>query len=126
MTRYRLYAVRVFTFNWEESLTFYRDVVEFPLVYSDPTIGWAQFQLGESFIGLERCDPDDEEAQDLVGRFVATSIEVAKINGVYQELLNRGVEFTSTPTRQPWGGVLAHFKDPDGNVLTLLGTDDHA
>ncbi len=30
-------------------------------------------------------------------------------------------EFTMPPTKQPWGGVLAHLKDPDGNVLTLLG-----
>lgn len=38
-----------------------------------------------------------------------------------QTLLARGVEFLAPPQRMPWGGVLAHFRDPDGNVLTLVG-----
>jgi hypothetical protein len=25
------------------------------------------------------------------------------------------------PEVMPWGGVLAHLRDPDGNVLTLVG-----
>ena len=123
MTNYKLYAVRVFCFDWEASLAFYRDVLEFPLTFSDPSLGWAQFQLGPSYLGLERCDPADSEARELVGRFVGTSIEVDNIQDVYQRLRDKGVEFTSAPTKQPWGGILAHFKDPEGNVLTLLGGD---
>ena len=38
-----------------------------------------------------------------------------------QTLLARGVEFLAPPQRMPWGGVLANFRDPDGNVLTLVG-----
>ncbi len=38
----------------------------------------------------------------------------------YAELRARGVEFLAPPEQQPWGGVLAHFRDPDPNVLTLL------
>ena len=123
MTDYRLYAIRIFSFKWEESLEFYRDTVGFPVAFSDPDMGWAQFQLGPSYLGLERCDPDDGEAQELVGRFVGTSIEVEDIHSVYNELVEKGVEFTSAPEKQPWGGVLAHFKDPDGNILTFLGSD---
>jgi predicted enzyme related to lactoylglutathione lyase len=26
------------------------------------------------------------------------------------------------PEKQPWGGIVAHFRDPDGNVITLLGS----
>jgi hypothetical protein len=33
----------------------------------------------------------------------------------------RGVEFLSPPERQPSNGTLAHLRDPDGNILTLLG-----
>ncbi len=28
------------------------------------------------------------------------------------------------PEEQPWGGILAHLRDPDGNILTLLGNSD--
>lgn len=118
---YKLYAVRVFSFRWEESLAFYRDIIGFPVSFADADMGWAQFELGPAYIGLERCDPDDPEASDLVGRFVATSIEVDDIQSTYNTLVDRGVEFVAPPAKQPWGGILAHFKDPDGNVLTLLG-----
>src|SRR4029450_10331043 len=39
----------------------------------------------------------------------------------HRTLVARGVVFTAPPERQPWGGVLAHSRDPDGNVLSLLG-----
>ena len=121
MNDYKLYAIRVFTNNWDAALRFYRDTIGFPLTYSDREIGWAQFQLGSAYLGLERCDPEDSESQDLVGRFVGVSIEVDDIHSVYNQLTESGVEFTSKPSQQPWGGTLAHFKDLDGNVLTLLG-----
>jgi catechol 2,3-dioxygenase-like lactoylglutathione lyase family enzyme len=118
---YRLYAVRVFTSHWDEALAFYRDVLAFPLVFSDPAMGWAQFDLGTASIGVERCDPADEESVGLVGRFTGISIEVEDIHEVHEQLAAQGVEFVSAPTAQPWGGILADFRDPDGNVLTLLG-----
>ena len=34
---------------------------------------------------------------------------------------DKGVGFVGPPEAQPRGGVLAHFRDPDGNVLTLPG-----
>ena len=121
MSEFRLYAVRVFTTRWEETLSFYRYVVGFPVEHVNADIGWAQFSLGSACIGLERCAVDDPEAADLVGRFVGISIEVDDIESTYQRLVAAGVEFTGPPQRQPWGGTLAHFKDPDGNILTLLG-----
>ena len=121
VSEYKLYAVRVFSLDWEASLAFYRDTIEFPLIFQDSDMGWAQFQLGPAYLGLERCDPASEESHKLVGRFVGTSIEVDDIHSTYARLVQKGVEFTAKPEIQPWGGTLAHFKDPDGNVLTLLG-----
>ena len=119
---YRLYAVRVFSFRWEDSVEFYRDVIGIPLSFLGQDFGWAQFDLGSASLGLERCDPADPEARDLVGRFVGISIEVGDIETTYDTLIAKGVEFIGPPERQAWGGVLAHFKDPDGNVITLLGS----
>ena len=41
--------------------------------------------------------------------------------GAGQLAPERGVQFIEPPEKQPWGGVLAHLRDPDGNILTLLG-----
>jgi len=30
---------------------------------------------------------------------------------------------TEPPEKQYWGGILAEFRDPDGNVVTLVGRD---
>lgn len=121
MTKYKLFLVRVFTMNWDSTFEFYRDVIGFDVSYSDPEIGWAQFNLGNAEIALERCDPNDEESSELVGRFVGVSIEVDDIDAIYRDLCANGVEFTGPPLKQSWGGTLAHFKDPDNNILTLLG-----
>ncbi len=123
MNNYKLRVIRIFSFRWDEALEFYRDVIGFPVTFANADMGWAQFQLGSTDLGLERCDRDDAEAQTLVGRFVGVSIEVKDVQAVYEVLLKKGVEFTSEPTKQPWGGILAHFKDIDGNVLTLVGGD---
>jgi predicted enzyme related to lactoylglutathione lyase len=118
---FRLYTVRVFSLRWEESVSFYRDTIGLPLSLLGREYGWAQFDLGSASLGLERCDPADPEARELVGRFVGVSIEVSDLQATYDTLTARGVEFTGPPEPQPWGGVLAHFRDPDGNVITLLG-----
>lgn len=118
---YKLYAIRVFSNDWDKSIAFYRDLVGFPLTFCDENLGWAQFDLGPAYMGLERCNPDDPESKDLVGRFVGVSIEVEDIEATFESLASKGVEFTGPPEKQPWGGTLAHFRDPDGNMLTLLG-----
>lgn len=118
--KFSIYAQRVFTQDWQRSLAFYRDVLELPLKFSDETLGWAEFDLQGVSLGLERVD-DEIEARELVGRFVGLSLQVDDIDQVYQQLTQRQVEFTQPPQLQDWGGVLAHFKDLDGNVLTLLG-----
>ena len=48
------------------------------------------------------------------------SLAVADVEATYARLRARGVAFEARPERMPWGGVLAHFRDPDGNVLTLV------
>ena len=53
--------------------------------------------------------------------FVGVSLAVPDIFGAHKALTDRGVEFIAPPEKQPWGGVLAHLRDPDGNVITLLG-----
>ncbi len=120
---YKLYAVRIFTYDWPRAVAFYRDTLGMELVFESDAIGWAQFKVGESHIGIERCDPADEETKVMVGRFVGVSLEVEDIDETYAKLLAKGVEFTGKPERQVWGGTLAHLIDLDGNIVTLLGSN---
>ena len=117
---YKLYAVRIFVRDWKSAVRFYEEKLSMVCEFKDENLGWAQFKVGGSDLGIERVEPDDDRAE-LVGRFVGVSLQVEDLEGVYEELMERGVKFTMPPTHQDWGGSLAHFEDPEGNVLSLLG-----
>ena len=118
---YRLFAIRVFVTDWHRAIRFYSETLGMAIAYRDDAAGWAQMAPGVEQLALERVDPSDEEAQGLVGRFVGVSLRVPDIFTTYEELVARDVEFVGPPEEQPWGGVLAHLRDPDGNIVTLLG-----
>ena len=120
--KFNIYAVRIFSLNWTRSLAFYKDTIGLPVKFENADMGWAEFDLGGASLGLEQATPSDDDSEHLVGRFVGLSLQVDDIDAVYQQLTGAGVEFKGPPARQPWGGVLAHFIDPDDNVITLLGT----
>jgi lactoylglutathione lyase len=115
---YTLKYVRVFVTDWSRAVDFYAQTLQMIPVFV--TDGWAEFATGEAHLALERVDPADPESEELVGRFVGVSLRVADVVELYEDLASRGVEFLAPPEQQPWGGTLAHLRDPDGNILTLL------
>jgi predicted enzyme related to lactoylglutathione lyase len=117
---YKLFAVRVFVGDWDRAVRFCTETLGIPAAYRSDEMGWAQLATGESQLALERVAPGGAEVGDLVGRFVGVSLQVEDIEASDKVLVERGVEFVAPPEKQPWGGVLAHFRDPDGNVITLL------
>ena len=54
-------------------------------------------------------------------RHTGIGIVVPDVDAAYEELNAKGVRFTMAPSRQPWGGYMAMFADPDGNVFYLDG-----
>jgi catechol 2,3-dioxygenase-like lactoylglutathione lyase family enzyme len=120
IVEFSLSSVRVFVRDFERAIAFYRDVLGIPLVLRSDELGWAQLDTGAAQLALERVAPGDAEGEALVGRFVGASLAVADVEAAYARLRARGVEFEAPPERMPWGGVLAHFRDLDGNTLTLV------
>ena len=115
----RFAAARVFVDDLVAAQAFYGDVLKLKTAWQLEGIAVGN-DLGLTLI-LETVPAfADAEDRALVGRFCGLSFEVDDIDATYAELRARGVEFTGPPTRQDWGGVLAHFKDPSGNILTLL------
>ena len=48
------------------------------------------------------------------------NLTVADIGAAHERLRGAGVAFTRDPEREDWGGQVATFADPDGNVLQLM------
>jgi catechol 2,3-dioxygenase-like lactoylglutathione lyase family enzyme len=120
---YRLLLVRIFVRDFERAVRFYTETLGMKLSHRSDELGWAQLTTGGAELALERDRGEGEDGhdEDLVGRFVGISLAVENIMETYETLRARGVEFLRPPAKMPWGGVLAHFRDPDGNVLTLVG-----
>ncbi|HKY95792.1 MAG TPA: VOC family protein [Kiloniellales bacterium] len=116
----RLYGIRIFVDDLEAARHFYERDLGLPVKWTHAKIA-VGYDLGVDLI-VEEVDAEAEENdQALVGRFVGASIAVDDIDSVYETLTAKGVAFVGPPERQAWGGKLAHFEDPSGNVLTLLG-----
>ena len=117
----KLYAVRIFVRQWPEACAFYGETLGLTERFRNDDIGWAEYDLGGPAFGVERVQPGNADGEALIGRFVGVSLRVDDIDATYEALKAKGVAFTAPPEKQPWGGALAHFRDPDGNELTLLG-----
>ncbi len=113
-----LSAARVFVDDLERARRFYGDVLE--LRETSATADWAFFDIDGKNLVVEKVPPDDPE-RSLVGRFLAVSFGVDDIEATYRDLTAKGVAFEEPPEKQVWGGTLACLRDPDGNVLTLVG-----
>lgn len=117
---FEFYAQRVFVTGFTEAVEFYSKVFSREPEFSDQSLGWAEFNLGGAKLALERLDANSDEVKELVGRFVGISLQVEDVSQSYRELVEQGVQFTGEPEKQVWGGTLAHFSDPEGNVISLF------
>jgi predicted enzyme related to lactoylglutathione lyase len=122
-----LSAVRIFVRDIAEARRFYQEKLGFNLEQDDIEHGVCVFSSGSTRIIVEAVAddaPDDE--QILVGRFTGLSFAVDNIQVSYKQLLSIGVKFSGQPEQQYWGGWLATLKDPAGNELQLVQTDQAA
>ncbi|MBI2935478.1 MAG: VOC family protein [Chloroflexi bacterium] len=51
---------------------------------------------------------------------IMVNLGVEDIHAAAQRLTAQGVEFLRPPEQEAWGGWVATFRDPDGNLLQLL------
>ena len=114
----RLYGVRVWVTDMVAAKRFYGETLGLRAAWDMD--GAAGYEVGGPVLIVERDDSDGDEDSH-AGRFVGCSLAVDDIAAAYRDLSAKGVGFLGPPEKQPWGGTLAHFRDPSGNVLTLLG-----
>ena len=111
---YRIGYVTVSVRDLDHAVEFYRDVMGFELLFSAAEFTYAAFQLGGTRFSVAVA-PD----QSHVGRHTGIGFFVADVDAVHAELAAKGVHFTMAPSKQPWGGYMAMFTDPDGNGFYL-------
>lgn len=111
-------AVRIFTADIDTARTFYNEKLGLTLLHHDDET--AIFDTGQAKLIVEAADPSTVEEAELIGRFTGFSFTVDSVAEWFSTLRAKGVSFDGFPEAQEWGGALAFFYDPDGNVLTLV------
>jgi predicted enzyme related to lactoylglutathione lyase len=95
---------------------FYRDTLELAPRSDKPdfiSFDWSGVRLSVSVhdrVGGTSRDP----------LRLMVNLTVGDIRAVHERLVRAGVVFTRAPEREDWGGWVATFADPDGNVLQLM------
>ncbi len=147
----RVHAINIFVRDQERSLRFYLDQLGFTLVgdvrfqSGDRWVAVAPPD-GSTVLSLVQPQPDSQE-YDLIGRPTQIVFVTENLVAKYAEWRKRGVRFQYAPrlkrlkyARQSpaeggqanrpecpsplWGGVMTHFKDPDGNSFLLVSYDE--
>lgn len=105
--------------NQDVALDFYTNKLGFSIVTDQP-MGpgqrWIELRTPHGEAGLALFTPKGHERR--IGEFQNLSFKCDDVERTYRELLDRGVEFETPPTKQPWG-TYAIVKDPDGNTFVI-------
>lgn len=109
-------GITVWTEDLERLVAFYRDTLG--LTLRGHKEGWANFEWGSLRLNLGLHDGVKGRAQDPYR--IMISFGVTDIHHEHRRLSEQGVEFVRPPEQEHWGGWVATFLDPDGNMLQLL------
>ena len=116
-------TVGVYVSDQDRALGFYVNALGFEKRRDDPMgseAGWIEVAPAGAETVLVLYTPPGLE--DRIGTFGGVIFECDDIRSTYEELRDRGVEFTEEPSEQLWG-IWAQFKDVDGNEFGLIQSE---
>ena len=116
MADFTLLYANLFVSDFNRAYEFYSKTLGLKTLQKEDTFGYASFATGSATLAIAKVE---EDQIDMVGRHSGVGLAVKDIEAAHKEMVGKGVEFTMAPSKQPWGSVLALFKDSEGNILYL-------
>src|SRR3954467_5686238 len=111
--------ISVPTNDQPRALKFWTEQVGFQVFTDQPFNDkqrWIELRIGSSDTRLVLFVFDGAGLKP--GMMFNGALACDNVEQTHQELSAKGVEFTTAPTKAPWG-TFAMFKDPDGNTFLL-------
>jgi uncharacterized glyoxalase superfamily protein PhnB len=102
--------------------TFYHDQLGFNLdfLHGNPPF-YGSVSRGGACIHLRFVhQPNFLELEARETSLILATIEVSNVKALFEEYQARGVLFSQRLTRQAWGGINFHVRDPAGNVISFV------
>ena len=109
-------GVILWTDNLDGMVEFYRDTLG--LAPHSVRPNFVAFKWGEMRLSIGTHDK--VSGKTLEPFRIMVNLGVEDIQKVHGTLVRRGVKFDRDPEQEHWGGWVASFRDPDGNILQLL------
>ncbi len=112
----QLAAIRIPCKDLVEAEAYYAKVFETGKDFGSENEGYVGYRLDNVTVLLEPEEPGEFEC----GRYLGFSLSVSDLEYFYECAKSRGVNFTASPERQPWGGVMTHIIDSSGNTFSII------
>jgi predicted enzyme related to lactoylglutathione lyase len=109
------FNVNVCSAQPERLIAFYSDVVGLPRLAQ---VGLGAFMAGTTGFLVDGHSEVSEKAREPQRVLLTFTVDDAK--GEQARLEGAGVTFVRPATKEPWGGLVATFEDPDGNYCQLV------
>ena len=109
-------GVIIWTDDLDGMVEFYRDTLG--LTPHSVRPNFVAFKWGEMRLSIGTHDRVSGKTSEPYR--IMVNLGVDEIQSVHATLTGRGVKFDREPEQELWGGWVATFRDPDGNMLQLL------
>jgi predicted enzyme related to lactoylglutathione lyase len=103
----------------KRALDFYTEKLGFTIITDQPfdeKQRWIELRVPKAETRVVLFTAEGEEKR--IGSMMNMSYACDDLEGTYNELKKRGVEFEGPPQKQPWGSY-AMFKDSEGNRFVV-------
>lgn len=121
--------IRLLVNDFDQCYTFYNDLLGLECTWGKPGENYASFNMGiSSVLALFKAElmsiainhSDAKKNEALQDKF-AIIVQVDNVDEMYHSLQQKGVAFLTEPKdMSAWGIRVAHFRDPENNLIELF------
>lgn len=125
----KLSNIRLLVNNFEKNFDFYSKTLSLKCTWGDKDAIYASFDIGlpsglaifKSELMAETTGNNNANSDNASDDKFAIIIEVENVDEMFTELKNKSIEFITEPKdMKAWGIRVAHFRDPDGNLIEIF------